>query len=806
MLTDFRLALRTLAKSPGFTAIAVLTLALGIGLVTVQFSLVYGALFKGLPFERSERIQLIATRNETRETLTSLRHFARLREQQHSFDFLAAYQGTRVNVSGVEVVARQYPGVACTSDVFAMTGVAPVLGRTLQPNDNQPGAPRVLVLGGKIWRNDFGSDPAVIGRSVRIDRQPATIIGVMPEDFGFPVKEQVWTNLVLPPTGTESWYIFVEVIGRLRADTTLAQARTELSVLAGSITRDRPKTENIGTRFTVMPFARYQVHGLDNVLYTLLAVVGLVLVLSCINVANLLHVRALHQQHDLAIRLALGAGRARLFRQSLIVSLLLASLGAVAGLLLAAWGAPIVNQFLTDPQKPYWVAVDVNGYVLGVAIALTIGVGVAAGMLPAWRSLRVDPLVALRDGGATSTAHGPARVAGVLTLAQIILSTTVLVIGAVLARGVHRAAVSCYPADTSRILTALTVYQGEPRASDDAKRGARQLQRTLLLSRVAALPGVQAVELTTRDPDRAGLSMPVEIEHHSVAPESRPQVPVEYVTPGYFRIFGIAPVRGRLFDAPTAANGDPVVIVNEAFARSFWPGGNPIGQRCRFEDAEHTPQWHTVVGVVPDLCQTGVGQNLHRPGAYLLIDTEAPSYRTNLLLVGNGDLAAYVRPLQTILHEIAPDQPFQSILTLDALIDRRLQLPRVISSLATVFGVAAAFLAAIGIYGTTAFNVERRRRELGLRLALGATNLRLIGCVLRRGLMQLAIGLPVGIGIGHLLNHPLQQLPMLRGIASAEPTDVALGVITVAVSLLLACWIPAHRATRINPIETLRAE
>ena len=806
MLSDLRFAFRQFARYPGFALTAVLTFALGIGLVTVQFSFVYGAMIKGLPFEGAERIQAIETRNETRATMTSLRHFAMLRDRQASFDFLAAYRGTSINVSGPDIIARRYPGVACTSDVFALTGVRATLGRTIEPSDNRPGAARVLVLGATVWRNDFGADPAVVGRSVIVDRASATIVGVMPDGFGFPVKEQAWTNLVMPPRGTESWNDYVDVVGRLRPDATLAQARTELGVIAAAIAREGPKRENFGTRFTIAPFARHQVSGLDNALYTLLALVGLVLVLSCINVANLLHVHALHQQHDLAVRMALGAGRGRLIRQSLAVSLLLSFGGAVGGGFLAAWAVPVVNQFLTDPQKPYWVAVDFNGYVLAVMVVLTVVIGILAGVLPALRTWHFEPLTALRDGGSPSTTRDAGKLGGLLTIAQVVLSTAVLVVAAVLARGVRRAALDAYPIDTGRVLTALTVYQGDPIARDAAKRTARQLQRAQLLARAAALPGVEAAELTTRDPDRAGLWMPLEIEDHPVASEARRQITVEYITPGYFRLFGVTPMRGRLFGVNEGGSGERAVVVNEACARTFWPGEDPIGRRCRFEDSENTPQWHTVIGVVPDACQAGVGQALHQPGAYLLIDAEAASYRTNLLLVARGDPLSYVRPLQAILHELAPDQPFQSILTVGALIDRRLQLPRMISGLAAVFGVTAAFLAAIGIYATTAFGVERRWRELGLRLALGATSLRVIGCVVRRGLIQLAIGMPIGVALGWGMSRPLQQLQMLRTIASARPADVALGAAIVGGSLLLACWIPARRAARLDPMAALRAE
>jgi len=809
MFSDFRFALRQFAKSPGFTAVAVLTLALGIGLVTVQFSFIYGALIKGLPFEGAERIQAIETRNaaDTRQVMTTLRHFAALQERQRSFEFLAAYRGKGINVSAADLFPRRYPGVECTAGLFALTGVTPQLGRTLQPEDNRPGAPRVLVLGDEVWRNDFAADPAIVGRAVRIDGQPAMIVGVMPAGFAFPVQEQVWTNLPVAPTAIQSWNDYVDLIGRLRADTTLAQARSEFAVLAADIARDGPKRENFGARLTIAPFAARQAGAMNNVLWIFLAMVGAVLVLAGLNVANLLYVRSVRQRHELAVRLALGASRGRLVRQALVLSTVLAGLGGAGGILLAIWSVPVVNHFLTDPQKPYWIALTLDGWVLAVTVGLTLIVGVGAGLLPALRSLRIDPLATLRDGGHGSTGLALGRLSRLLTVGQIVLSASVLVVATVLSRGVYQVGTDCYPGDASRVLVAATVMQSTGAPADAATQlAARQRLRQDLLARAAAFPGVQAAALTTRDPDKRALWMPVEIAGQPVvAVKDREQVSAELISPGYFQVFAIAPLRGRLFTAADRSGSAPVVIVNESFARRYWPGGNAVGQRCRFEDTENTPQWHTVIGVVADLPMAGVAIDRHELGVYLPLH-ETGATRINLLLRTAGNPLVLVRPLQQLLQELAPDQPFQSMLTLEALIDQRLRLMRLFGALALVFGATAALLAAVGIFGVTAFLVERRRREFGVRLALGASPQMILGLVLRRGLWQLGLGLTAGLALGWALNRPLQSIPMLRTIARADAGDFLVVAAVIVASVLLACWLPARRAARVDPVEALRAE
>jgi predicted permease len=458
---------------------------------------------------------------------------------------------------------------------------------------------------------------------------------------------------------------------------------------------------------------------------------------------------------------------------------------------------PIVNAFLTDPQKPYWVALDLDWRVLAATAVVMLLVGIVAGLLPALRTTRFGNATSLRDGGHASTAATLGRTTQILTVSQLLLSTGVLVVALVLGRGVFEAGMDCYPGDASRVLVGATAFQ---RTTPNALGTAR----AQLLTRAAALPGVQAAALTTRDPDTRGMPSPVEIRDHTAAAGAA-QVPVEWITPGYFTIFGVQPVRGRLFGESDRESGPPIAVVNESFARRFWPGEDPIGKLCQIEDAESEPQWRTVVGVVPDLPVAGIARGRHEPGVYLPLH-ESSARRVNLLLRTAGSPLAYSTSVQQLLGEVAPDQPFQSLLTLDKLIAQRLRLPRLMTALAFAFGITGGVLAAVGVFGVTAFFVEQRWRELGVRVALGATPRQIGALVIGRGVWQLAIGLAGGLALGIALMKPVQAIPVFQTIAAMHATDLAAVSGLMVVTVLLACWLPARRATKVNPVEALRAE
>jgi predicted permease len=810
-LRDFSYAVRQLARTPGFTAITVLTLALGIGLATVQFSFVYGAMIKGLPFEGAERIQAVETADaQGQQTVTGLRYFLLLRAEQKSFEQFAAYRRSGIDVSGTGLLARRYNGAEASAEVFPQTGVLPLLGRTLQAADEQAGAPRVLVLSHPVWKNDFAADPSIVGRALRVNGEPATVVGVMPAGFHFPLAEQAWINFRLPVPEAAGWSDIVSIVARLRPGVTLAQARSEFDVLLGRIAQIAPKRGRITERAIVTPFAEHEVGGpFATVLWTLLALVGLVLVLACVNVANLIHARLLRQRHELAVRAALGASRGRLLRQMLSLSTVLAGLGAAAGVLLAMAVVPLLNPLLADPKKPYWVTLEIGWRVLAGTALLTLAVALLSGLVPALRMLRPDPQTGLRDGGKGATELHQSRLGRVLSVAQIALATAVLVVGAVLSRGIYRAGAEPYPGDTSRMLVAACETTALDATTDKSALAARrQALFQELFVRGAGLPGVTGAALTDRDQTGAGYRAPLEIAGRPAdEAEKREQFPVEWVSPGYFAVFDLRPLRGRLLTDADVATGDAVAVINESCARRYWPGADPIGQLVRTEGRSISREpWRRVIGVVPDLPMLGVGMEPHTPGIYVPLDLATMS-RINLLLRTSGDPAGLVNPLRDILRDLAPDQPFKSVLTLQQAIDQRLLLIRILCGMALVFGATGGLLAALGIFGVMAFFVEQQRREFGVRLALGARPAQILGLVLHRGLGQLAIGLTIGLVLGWALNWPLQNsVSAFRAIAHLDAGILLLAATVVTASVLLACWLPARRAAKVDPLEALRSE
>ncbi|MEO7412174.1 MAG: ADOP family duplicated permease [Opitutaceae bacterium] len=804
---DFRYAVRQLRRSPGFSATAVLTLGLGISLFTVQSSFIYGALLKGLPFEGSRRIHAIGNlREDGSWTFTSMRQFVELRTAQTGFDAFAAYQRDGANVSGENIFARRYASAAATAEMFSMTGVPPFLGRTLQPEDNRDGAPRVMVLSYTTWQEDFSGDAAVIGRSVRVNNETSTIIGVMPAGFHFPLAEEMWTNLRVPSSaGQAEWFEMVSLVGRLRPGVGLNAAKEELAVLLRRVATDAAPTQRVGVRPTVVPYVEEMIGApFSRVLWALVGLVGLVLLLACLNVANLIHARALRQQHELAIRAALGAGRRRMMQPMLCLSTLLAGLGSMAGVLMATWAVAWLNPFLAGSKIPYWVHLEINGWLLLGVAALTFFVGLFSGLWPALRAPRLA--AGLRDGGAGAISGGAGRAGKVFSFLQIVLSSALLVVAAVLSRGAYDAGKNNYPGDSSRMLivSCPPVPGGHESRTVREARWAAMMRE--LFKRVSALPGVKLAVVTDREPAERGFPTPIEIAGKpKPAGGKDPQYASELVSPEYFEVFGLRALRGRLFTPADATGAEPVVVINESAAKHFRAGEDPIGELLRIEERNGPPVWRTVVGVVPDLPVQGVEQGQGEPGIYVPVAV-AETFRLHFLLRTSVDARTLVTPVRKILRELAPDQSFKALRTLEQSIDERLRMIRLLSGFALVFGVAGGLLAAVGTFGVVGFFVEQRQREFGVRLALGARPAQIVRLVLHRGIVQLALGLALGLFLGWALNTPFARLPMLRAIARADAPIFVTVTAVVAASVLLACWLPARRAARVDPMVALRCE
>ncbi len=801
---DTRYSVRSLRKALGFTAIAVLTLSLGIGLVTTQMSFVNAALFKGLPFERSERIMTISRLDQQGRSLsTQKEQFEEWRTAQKSFGVLAAHTRESIEMSAEGFPMRTYKGAAFSADVLKLLGVRPMLGRGFSVEDERTDAPPVLLISQRVWKNDFSADPNVVGRSVRLRGEPATIVGVMPEEFAFPVSEVAWVNLRPGSTSGQNrpgMLSTVNVIGRLKDDATLAGARAEYNVLVNGSSPSGGKNQTLRAR--IVPYTELnREDGLTIILLALLWVVIGVLAVACLNVANLLSARALQNAHQLALRAALGASRSRLVRQMLTESCVLAVLGAIGGLLLAFWGLPMLNRGIASDETPFWVVVDLDYGVLAATVGLTLVVGVLAGLFPALRATRRDAGAMLKDvaGGGGNVRLG--RFNRWLVIAQVGLSCAVLLATSVLVDAARKGSKIEFPFKPEKVLSA----ELRLTTAEFATEATRLQFQLALMERVRALPGMEASTFTTSFPyaRMTGLASLEVMGAREGADVEPPRGFINPVLDGFFRDMRIPLREGREFAPTDIAGSERVTIVSENLARRLWPGESPIGKRIRRRGVSgaSTETWMTVVGVATEL---PIDAPHRRQGIHVPV-RQHPATQITLLLNPAQDPQMLIRPLQDTVRALSVDVPLDHVQTLATRLSEELGPLRVMGLLSLIFGVSGLLLAAVGVYGVTSFSVRRRIREFGIRIAIGATPRDLLRLVFKQGGRQLGIGLGIGALVGAALS-----VPLLHAMAAlAKPPGVSNYLMVfggVAIAVVVALWWPARRAARVDPITALRAE
>ena len=807
-MNDLKFALRQLLRQPGFSLLAAFSLALGIGLVAVQFSLIDAMLLRGLPVPDAQRLLHVARPQPTRaqgiswDTLPR-RDYLVFREQQTVMESLAAVNQTGFNLSGRERVPSHENGARATANLVAMLGVTPQLGRWFDAAEDVPGQPLFVVLSHGLWQEEFGGDPGVLGRSLTANGEAGTIIGVMPPRFSFPNQQRLWTNL-RAATGDSRELLAdqVEMIGRLRAGVSIKQAAAEFKTIATRLAQLYPETNRGIEQMNVEKFTyAYAGGGTEPILYLMLAMTGFILALACVNVANMLLGRASRRARELAVRAAIGASRWRLIRQLLLESFVLALVGAAGGLAIAQLGvAQMQLQFVERMNVPGWFDFRLDYRVVGVAALVTLVAGVLAGIMPAWQAARVDVNAALKDEsrGASSLTLG--RFSRWLVTAQIGFSSMLLVAACLLASTVYLTRQANVRYEPEQLLSGRIELQDatHPTPADRA----RFYQN--LIDRLTAEPGVVSVAVTSRDLVLAGVQTRVGPEGFAYLHENeQPQVWLEVISSDYFKLLGIGPLTGRLFDSRDQADLTRTAVVNESFARQFWPDRDPLGQR--FRTSQTQDHWITVVGVVPDLRMQGLFSppNANSAGVYLSQDQLGWGW-LNLFVRTKGDPQQLVAPLRAAVAGLDPDQPVHSIGTLAEHTARLIHGFSMVGIMAGLFALITLFLGAVGVYGVTSFAVGQRTREFGVRMALGATMGGVLQLVLRRGARQIALGLGGGLIAAFLITRPLQSVfgeelvnsPLIYGLVSAVIAGVG----------LLALWVPARRATKIDPMVALRSE
>lgn len=803
---DLRLALRQLLRQKGFLLTAVLTLGLGIGLVATQYSLIDGVLLRPLPFPDGDRIWHVARAGSPGAggwSAINVQEFVVQREHQTSFEKLAAFRPETYNLVTGDGPPHRLWGSAVTTEFFDLLRVRPALGRTFVQGEDAPGAPLRAVIGHAVWREVFGSDRGVVGRGVRLNGRSAEVIGVMPEGFVFPHTETVWVNFPLPPSGAAIDPLAgVQGLGLLAPGIEPRSAAAELELGARRYRAARGEPADHVEPMRVERLQRaYSGNSTGTVLGSMLAMTFFVLLLACVNVANLLLVRAAGRSHDLALRSALGAGRHRIVRQMLAESVVIGAAGAVAGVALAAIGVSLLqSQIGARVEVSGWVHFDLNARVLAVAIAASAGAGLLAGLWPAWRASRVDVAQVLRADGRGNVAGGSGRVRRWMVAGQLAFACSAMTIATLLAASAARSGSLTLAYDPDSLLIGRIELQG-PAYPDPAARVRFYEQ---LVERVASAPGVAAAAASSRDLVAPGVQVPVQVEGIAYArAQDMDDAWLEVVTRDYFRVVDRGAIAGRLFDATDRPDSTPVALVNSRFAERFLPGRDPIGARIRHGGAEHP--WATIVGVVPDLDMEGIGNAGDGAGFYLLQDQIGWGW-LELMVRGDrpGSAASLVAAVREAVATLDPEQPVHTIRSLRERTERSIAGLTIIGTMALVFAFAALLLATVGVFGVVAYGARLRTREFGLRVALGAPGGRIVSMLLRQNALVVLVGIGAGAVGGFALSRPLA--PVLPAVSADDPLPYLVVAAVLAAVAAVACWLPARRAARVDPLEALRVD
>jgi putative ABC transport system permease protein len=804
LFQDIRFGLRMLRKYPGFTTVAVLTLAIGIGATSAIFSVVDPLLIHPLPFQRMDQLvkvwESIPSRGVERNEVAQA-NYTDWRAQNDVFDHLGFYYWWTVNVSGIEVPER-VQGFLVSPDLFPALGVNPVLGRWFLPEEEQPGKDREVILSYGYWQRRYGADPKIVGRVLTLNGLSRTVVGVMPPNFNFPTGGEMWAPypMDLARAGARQAHSLL-VVGRLKPGVTLERAANQLNTIAAQLEKQFPNT-NTGRRVVVVPLVEDTVRDYRSALLVLLAAVGFLLLIACTNVANLMLLRAAARQKELAIRAALGAARTRVVRQLLTESLLLAILGGILGTVFAIGAVALLPRLF--PAEfihgiPGADILGVNLRALGFTFLLSMFTGTLFGLAPALQGSKPNVVGSLNERDAQGSG-GVRRhhLRNALVVAEVSLALVLLIGTGLMARSLVRLLDVNPGFRTDHILTMRILL---PFASyKDPQKPAAFFQQ--LLERVEALPGVQAAGAVNHLP-LAGSNQTT-----GILIQGRPPLPTgamnevnfRSATPDYFRAMGVTLLAGRAFSAQDVSTAPPVAILNKAAAQHFFPNEEPVGKQVRFDEGNNTP-WMTVVGVIGNvqhMLSAASKDEIYVPQAQDDSRAMALAVRTS------GDPLALALAVRDQVLALDKNQPVYDIRTLEQVQMTSIFLQRVSATLLGVFAVVALFLAGVGIYGVMSNSVKQRTHEIGVHIALGAQPSNVLRLIIGRGLKLIIAGLVVGLLGAFALTQVLSTL--LFNVKPTDPATFAGVSALLTVVALLACYLPARRATKVDPVIALRHE
>jgi putative ABC transport system permease protein len=806
-MNDLRFALRQLRKTPGFTFIAVLTLALGIGANTAIFSVIYAVLLQPLPYPDGDRI-VILTETDSNQPQISVAYpdYVDWKRDNTVFENIAVSRRESYNLSGLEGRApEQVSGGLVTGNFFKVIGLQPQLGRVFTEEEDRVGGPPVCVISDKLWQRVFNRDSNVLGKTVNLGNQPYTIVGVMPPQMFSPRTVDVWFPLTRR-TDDKMWQSRDNHPGlfgwaRLKDGVTIDKALAQMKEIAARLSIQYPKS-NTGVSVTVTTLLENQVSDYRDSLRLLLGAVALVLVIACANLANLLAARGAARAREFAIRAAVGASRWQIIRQLLIESLVLALVGGGLGLCLAAWGRDLLVA-LAPPGVPRFQNIALSGWVLVFSVGLSFVTSILFGLWPAWHSSRADIQLALKSGGhGSSETAGAKRSRDLLVVAEVALTLILLSSAGLILKSFANARNLGLGFDPHLLLSA-RVDLPEPSYSDPKKL---MSFHDALMEKLSVLPGVQNAALSANPPLMAGWQTSFLPEGMpEPEPGKMPSTQVTVASDGYFQTIKTPLLRGRAFDARDTKEAPPVIIIDQLTADRYFPGEDAVGKRIGMYVGGENDQrvYRTVVGVVPHLKIYGFEETVVMPQAYLSM-RQQPQNGLVVLLRTTLSPKSLEKPVRDIVASLDPAQPAFEFKTMQERVEETWATPRLMSFLLACFATLALTLAIVGLYGVMAYNGLRRMREIGVRLALGAMPSQIRMMMLGQGMRLLVAGLVIGF-IGAIAMSGIIR-SVLFGVAASDPYIYATVTLVLIAAATVACWLPARRASRVNPMVTLRAE
>ncbi len=807
---DMRYGIRMLLKAPSVSIVATIALALGIGANTAIFSVVNTVLLRPLPFANADQLFNVWETDSVRGSQrgsASYPNFADWRDQSHSFTQMASYHTADFIFTGHGDSTR-LQGAVVNADLFPLLQASPVMGRAFRPEEDKPGeSGRVVLLSQQLFQKRFGADPNVINQSMVLDGKPYTIVGVMPQTFQFPVQNDpvdLWTTVAVDrdgeePITEERGAHYMNVIARLKPGVSREQAQAEMTAIGSRLEQQYPD-KNLHRSIGIEPTLEALVGDIRPALFILLGAVGCVLLIACANVANLLLARAMARQKEMAIRSALGASRLRVIRQLLTESILLSLAGGLLGLVLAAWWSDLLIALGKD-NIPRAMQVGLDRYVLAFNIGVSLLTGIIFGLVPALHSSKTDLNESLKEGsrGAGEGTH-KGRMRGILVVSELAIAVVLLVVAGLLIQSLWRLRNVSPGFEAQNLLTFAVAIPEVKYPTERQDQFFREL-----VSRVQAIPGVRSAGAVIPLPLTGDMfRISFEQEGHPVAKGDQPSADFFAVSDDYFKTLGVKMIKGREFTQRDSENAPGVIIVNEAFAKKYFPNEDPIGKRLKpgISTTEKKADWREIVGVVSDVRNRNLSSEL-RPG-YFLPQSQVPFSQMSIVVRTINEPHTLVTQVQNVVHGMDPDVPVFSVKTMEEYISATVAAPRFNSTLLSIFAAVALILTIVGLYGVMSYSVAQRTNEIGIRMALGAQTKDVLSLIVFQGLKLVWIGL--GIGLAGALASTRILKSLLFGVTDKDPLTFIVVSVILSLVALLACYIPARRATRLDPLQALHYE